>query len=251
MGGNRVTIKQGLIEIVADTTVNDTFYAPEEVWSLPALPTMPTLVLALEASAQVSRKGVRVTFPGKLPGTDSVAWAIERVDYQGAAPVPLVWTSEPIVNPSALNNLYAPLPGATFRVRLVSTEPGKAPVRYPEATVATPGDTSMSDLAAAIDPDTLNVIEKVQIIQDYAALTAENANLVAQANTYGVSHTAYDAAYTALVTTYLPSLTTPTAWNALTGTTALGTGNRVALWNPKWTAVRNTAADLCSPHTRG
>jgi hypothetical protein len=93
------------------------------------------------------------------------------------------------------------------------------------------------------DPDTLTVGEKPQIILDYNAITGENADLVNKAGTYGVSHSTYDTAYSALLS-YLSTLTSPTAWNSLSGTTALGTGNRVALWNPKWTAVKNAAADL-------
>jgi hypothetical protein len=58
-----------------------------------------------------------------------------------------------------------------------------------------------------------------------------------------VSHATYDTAYSALLS-YLATLTSPTAWNSLSGTTSLGTGNRVALWNPKWAAVKNAAADL-------
>jgi hypothetical protein len=58
-----------------------------------------------------------------------------------------------------------------------------------------------------------------------------------------VSHGTYDTAYSALLS-YLSTLTSPTAWNSLSGTTALGTGNRAALWNPKWTAVKNAASDL-------
>jgi hypothetical protein len=93
------------------------------------------------------------------------------------------------------------------------------------------------------DPDTLTTGEKPQIILDYNAVTGENADLVNKAGTYGVSHGTYDTAYSALLS-YLSTLTSPTAWNSLSGTTALGTGNRVALWNPKWTAVKNAAADL-------
>jgi hypothetical protein len=93
------------------------------------------------------------------------------------------------------------------------------------------------------DPDTLTIGEKPQIILDYNAITGENADLVAKANAYGVDHSTYDTAYSALLS-YLSTLTSPTAWNSLSGTTSLGAGNRVALWNPKWTAVKNAAADL-------
>jgi hypothetical protein len=93
------------------------------------------------------------------------------------------------------------------------------------------------------DPDTLTTGEKPQIIIDYNAVTGENADLVAKANAYGANHSTYDTAYSALMS-YLSTLTSPTAWNSLGGTTSLGTGNRVALWNPKWTAVKNAAADL-------
>jgi hypothetical protein len=105
------------------------------------------------------------------------------------------------------------------------------------------GNTAQSGVNTINDPDTLTVGEKPQIILDYNAITGENADLVAKANSYGVDHSTYDTAYSALLS-YLSTLTSPTAWNSLSGTTSLGTGNRVALWNPKWTAVRNAAADL-------
>jgi hypothetical protein len=121
----------------------------------------------------------------------------------------------------------------------------------PWTTSSAPGTATASStdlatgtsVAAINDPDTLTTGEKPQIILDYNAITGENADLVAKANSYGVDHSTYDTAYSALLS-YLSTLTSPTAWNSLSGTTALGTGNRVALWNPKWTAVMNAAADL-------
>ncbi len=105
-------------------------------------------------------------------------------------------------------------------------------------------DAANAGIGLINDPDTLSVDEKPQILQDYSTLTGENAGLVAKANSLSVSHSAYDTAYTALVTTYLPTLTSPTAWNSLAGVTSLGAGNRVALWNPKWLALRSAANDL-------
>ena len=58
MTGNRVTIKQGLIEIVADTTVDDTSYAPQESWGLPVVHTFPALVLTLEKPDQMGQTGL-------------------------------------------------------------------------------------------------------------------------------------------------------------------------------------------------
>jgi hypothetical protein len=105
------------------------------------------------------------------------------------------------------------------------------------------GNTAQTGVNTINDPDTLTTGEKPQIILDYNAITGENADLVAKANAYSVNHSTYDTAYSALLS-YLGTLTSPTAWNSLSGTTALGTGNRVALWNPKWTDVKNAAADL-------
>ena len=211
MGGNRVTIKQGLIEIVADTTVDDTSYAPPEVWALPAVPTMAALVVVLEAQDQVSRMGVRVTFPGKLPGSDAVAWALEWVSYQGAEPVPLVWNVDQIANPSALNNLYLPVPNAIFRARLLATEPGKKPVRYPEATISTAGDTALSD-------NILSAAKKPASILAYSTITGEQAGIDAQAVAFtctavDTAKGTYDAAVTAL-TAYLTALA---GWNVVPG----------------------------------
>jgi hypothetical protein len=105
------------------------------------------------------------------------------------------------------------------------------------------GDSAQSGVNTINDPDTLTTGEKPQIILDYNAVTGENADLVAKANAYGVDHSTYDTAYSALLS-YLGTLTSPTAWNSLSGTTSLGTGNRAALWNPKWAAVKNAAANL-------
>jgi hypothetical protein len=111
------------------------------------------------------------------------------------------------------------------------------------ATASSTDLATGASVAAINDPDTLTTGEKPQIILDYNAITGENADLVAKANAYSVSHATYDTAYSALLS-YLSTLTSPTAWNSLSGTTSLGTGNRVALWNPKWAAVKNAAADL-------
>lgn len=96
------------------------------------------------------------------------------------------------------------------------------------------------------DPDTIAIGEKPQVIQEYNVLVGENSDLVAKANTYGVSHATYDTAYTALITTYLGGTisNTPVAWNSLLGATSLGAGKRVSEWNPKWLALRSAANDL-------
>jgi hypothetical protein len=135
--------------------------------------------------------------------------------------------------------------GTTFRQKFAdvySTRQALLNAIYARAKAL--ADAAQSGVNTINDPDTLTVGEKPQIILDYNAITGENADLVAKANAYSVDHSTYDTAYSALVTTYLPTLTSPTAWNSLSGTTSLGTGNRVALWNPKWAAVKNAAADL-------
>ena len=168
-----------------------------------------------------------------------------------------------------------------YRVRVVALySAGRKSLYFEQsATVADPtalppgiqtiDDAATSAAAAAAaaqdgvntinDPDTLSLNEKPQILQDYAALVAEHAQLVADATTYSVSHSAYDAAYTALVETYLGGsdfiggtiASTPVGWHTTTGNTALGAGKRASEWDPKWLAVRSASNDLKSAIASG
>jgi hypothetical protein len=67
-----------------------------------------------------------------------------------------------------------------------------------------------TELAAIANANILTAGEKPQVIIDYQAILNDQTGNDAQAVAYGVSHTAYDAAITAL-TTYLTGLTP--AWN--------------------------------------
>lgn len=89
-----------------------------------------------------------------------------------------------------------------------------------------------ADLQSQIDAitdlnsdDLLTPAKKPMWIFMYSAITAEQAGLDAQATSYGITtaKTTYDTAVSAL-TTHLGTLTTPVAWNNLTGnTTIVGT----------------------------
>ena len=207
MTGNRVTIRQGLIEIVADTTIDATFYAPSESWSLPPTNSVPTLVLAIEKPNQMGMTGVRVTLPGILPGTSGTIWSLESTMYQGSEPVPLVWSSEVIGE--TLNNLYIPPPISHCYFRLVAEEPGKLPVRYPAQTINTLADTTQDEIAAILSDNWITRgAEKTTLQNDWSIATAEHTTLLGQSaivfkNTSGAGGVAleavpYNTAYLAL-----------------------------------------------------
>jgi hypothetical protein len=75
-------------------------------------------------------------------------------------------------------------------------------------------------LADIASDNVLTPGEKPTIITDYGVITAEQAGIDAQATDYAITtqKTAYDNAVTAL-TTHLGTLTTPVAWNDLSGNT--------------------------------
>ncbi len=86
-------------------------------------------------------------------------------------------------------------------------------------------DLANATLADIASDSVLTPGEKPRVIQDYTVITAEQSGIDAQATNYGVTteKTAYDTALSAL-TTYLGTLTSPAAWNNLTGnTTIVGT----------------------------
>lgn len=89
---------------------------------------------------------------------------------------------------------------------------------------------NMANLANIAHDNRLTPDKKPQVIMDQAALVAEQSLLRPTAQSWGLNTSAYDTAYTALITTYLPSLTTPVPWYDLTSnTTIVGTTYR-ATW---------------------
>lgn len=93
-------------------------------------------------------------------------------------------------------------------------------------------ETNFNDLSGVVqglvdlnDPNLLTPAKKPIWIMLYSSLTGEQANIDAQATSFGITteKTNYDNALSTL-TSYLASLTTPVAWNDLTGnTTIVGT----------------------------
>jgi len=92
------------------------------------------------------------------------------------------------------------------------------------AAAAAQGDanTANSVLADIASDSVLTPDEKPRVIQDYTVILAEQAGIDGQATNYGVTteKTTYDTAVAAL-TTYLGTLTSPVAWNNLTGNTTI------------------------------
>lgn len=90
-------------------------------------------------------------------------------------------------------------------------------------------DAAQADATVALDTLTniasdsvLSPDEKPRVIQDRDVIVAEQSGIDAQATAYSISteKTAYDAAVGAL-TSYLASLTSPVAWDNLSGNTAI------------------------------
>lgn len=109
----------------------------------------------------------------------------------------------------------------------------------------------LSDTVQALvdlnDDNTLTPAKKPMWIFMYSCLTSEQSSLDSQATTYGITteKTNYDNAISAL-TTYLGTLTTPVAWNNLSGnTTIVGTTFRTKFNDvtTKKTILMNKMAD--------
>lgn len=79
-----------------------------------------------------------------------------------------------------------------------------------------------------IDGDVLSVAAKRQLALQWTVILAEQTRLDTLANTYGVSHTAFDTAVAA-VPNFFSSRTTPYAWTNFTGPTYLGVGGGAQL----------------------
>ena len=105
------------------------------------------------------------------------------------------------------------------------------------AAAQSSANAALTQLTEIASDNILSPIEKPRLIQDYGVVGTEQAGIDAQATNYAVTteKAAYDAAISALAT-YLATLTSPVAWNDLSGTTSIvGTTFRL-----KWSAVYTT-----------
>ena len=110
-------------------------------------------------------------------------------------------------------------------------------------TASTNATAALNQLTNIASDNILSVVEKSAVIADYAVITAEQIGIDSQATNYGITteKTSYDTAITSL-TTYLNGLTTPYAWNSVSGeTTIVGTTFRQK-FNDVYTA-RQTLLD--------
>ena len=90
----------------------------------------------------------------------------------------------------------------------------RANTAYTNANAAQGDATAaLASLTNIASDSILSPSEKPSVVQDYTVITGEQAGIVAQATAYGVSHTAYDSAVTAL-TSYLAGIT---GWNTVPG----------------------------------
>lgn len=90
------------------------------------------------------------------------------------------------------------------------------------STAQTSANTANAALADIASDSFLTADEKPRVIQDRDVIVAEQAGIGAQATNYAVTteKTTYDTAVTAL-TTFLATLTTPVAWDNLSGKTTI------------------------------
>jgi hypothetical protein len=109
------------------------------------------------------------------------------------------------------------------------------------------GAAAYAGVVAASSDNILSAGEKPQVITDYAVITSEQSGIDAQATAYGITteKTAYDSAISAL-TSYLGTLTSPTAWNSTTGdTTIVGStfrSNFEAVYSARQTLLNKIAS---------
>jgi hypothetical protein len=123
---------------------------PQQIYPIPPIPVAVAILLdlALETVAETGRKGIRITSRGSaLPGESATSWTLLHACYQGTAPANLAWEEIPVTGAKLNLLLDLPLPSATHRFRLRSVLAGQTTL-YPEATIATPADTTVGDLAA-------------------------------------------------------------------------------------------------------
>jgi hypothetical protein len=88
------------------------------------------------------------------------------------------------------------------------------------AAAQSDADAALGCLADWASDNILSPVEKPEVILQYDTIVSEQSGIRSQADAYGVSRTAYDNAVSAL-TTYLNGLTTPVAWNNLSGNTTI------------------------------
>lgn len=110
------------------------------------------------------------------------------------------------------------------RTSLGSVTTGKA-----AATDVVPGSTLADTIAEATSDDLLTPSEKRDIVPGIAALLAERTSLVAQANAQTITVIPYTTAHNAL-NNYLATLTSPVAWDDLSGNTTVTGATLVSLW---------------------
>lgn len=91
-------------------------------------------------------------------------------------------------------------------------------------------DAATTELANIASDNVLSKGEKPAVVKDFFAITAEQSGIVAQATNYGLSHSTYDTAISAL-TVYLSNLTP--AWDLVTTNTPIS----AALFQQKFNDV--------------
>jgi len=119
-------------------------------------------------------------------------------------------------------DLLANVTNATLDLDAVQVEEGERETAYAPGTWDAEADVAaaLATLAEIASDGLLTPVEKPVVIRDWTVITSENAGIAAQASAAGVSAVAYGVAFSALGS-YLDSLTTPVAWDNLTGNTTI------------------------------
>lgn len=178
---------------------------------------------------------------GSTPATGNANWSQELTAVTDAVPAPTQVASSPPSDLPTGGIWFRNSDMRPFRQRggalmigadhvlfgggniLLSNWDAVQDVGIPTAQAA--ADSALAALTDIASDNILSPVEKPQVILERDVITAEQSGIETVATTFGITteKTAYSNAISAL-TTYLATLTSPVAWNVLTGnTTIVGT----------------------------
>ena len=244
-----ITYTKGGTVIQCDTSILPR-PRPQMAWPIPVFPgtSQSFLALALQAVTNSGTNAVLVTTPAALPGSSAGVWTLYWYSYQGStAPVSPSWNSVPVPATGLGTGLLLTPPNAsTVICYLQRVEAGQTSV-YGQVNIATPADLTVPTVNQANSADYLVNADKMALMSSWATELATQTQLDASAAAMvpAASHTAYDAAVTAL-STGLISSGAPANWASTwpDGTTSgpwTGIKSSLKTW---WAAIATARAAL-------